>query len=288
VITVSPGALLVAGGAASCGAVLVAAGLSKLYRGVRGIEGGTAIRRVLRLPRRWWRRTEMAAGALECLTGTLVCAGLHPVLGGAAMAALGAVFCVLLGYVRIRRVPGSCGCLNWRKPAAGTVTWRAIARSGLLVAGGITDAVVVTSGAGWVGAFGQAWFDAGVLAGGLIFVLLGTLPVVRTPVCHRRLWRPARATLRALAGHETFAAMAAAAGPFGSLAGYRRDGCTEEFWLAAPAPPGPAPAAGHGRVRVVVFEVNYPAPGAPPAVHASIRTVREKATDWPTRMIPAK
>jgi hypothetical protein len=281
VITVSPGALLVAGWAASCGAVLVAAGLSKLYRGVRGIEGGTAIRRALRMPRRWWRRTEMAAGALECLTGTLVCAGLHPVLGGAAMAALGAVFCVLLGYVRVRRVPGSCGCLNWRQPAAGTVTRRALARSGLLVAAGSTDAVVVTSGAG---AFGRAWFDAGVLAGGLIIVLLGTLLVVRTPVCHRRLWRPARATWRALAGHESFAAMAASAGPFGSLAGYRRDGCTEEFWLAAREGPG----TGDDGARVVVFEVNYLAPGAPPAVHASIRTVREEATDWPTRMIPAK
>jgi hypothetical protein len=277
VITVSQGALLVAGGAASCGAVLVAAGLSKLYRGVRGIEGSSAIRRVLRLPRRWWRRTEMAAGALECLTGTLVCAGLHPVLGGAAMAALGVVFCVLLGYVRIRRVPGSCGCLNWRKPAAGTLTWRAIARSGLLVAAGTAD-TVVPSGAG---AFRHAWFDAGVLAAGLIFVLLGTLPVVRTPVCHRRLWRPARATLRALAGHETFAAMAASAGPFGSLAGYRRDGCTEEFWLAAPARPG----HGHDGARAVVFEVSYPAPGAPLAVHASIRAA---AADWPTRMIPAK
>jgi hypothetical protein len=296
----SQGALLLAGGVASCGAVLVLAGLSKLQRGVRGTgggtDGGTAIRRVLRMPRRRWRHAEMAAGALECLTGTVVCAGLYPVAGGAAMATLGAVFCVLLGYARIKRVPGGCGCMNWRKGAAPEpVTWRAIARSALLLAAGAAAAVAGTSGANsagasafhrtWFGpgvpataasAFHHAWFYAGVLAGALIFVLLSTRLLARTPVCHRRLWRPARAALRALAEHETFAAMAASAGPFGSMAAYRRDGCTEEFWLTPAA--GPPAAA-------VMFRISYPAPDAPPAVHASLQDAPATAAGQPPRMI---
>lgn len=260
----SRGALLLAGFEVSCGAVLVLAGLSKLYRGARRIDGGTVIRRALRIPRHRWRRVEITAGGLECLTGTLVCARVHPVAGGVAMAALGAVFCVLLGYARTKRASGGCGCLSWRKKAAtaaGPVTWRPIARSGVLLGAGLAGAVAGTSTSG---TFHRAWFYAGVLAGSLVFVLLSERLVARTPVCHRRLWRPARAALRALAAHETFAAMAASAGPFGSVAGYRRDGCTEEFWLTP---------AGPGATRAVVFRVSYPAPGEPLAVHASLQDI---------------
>ncbi|MGH3155920.1 MAG: MauE/DoxX family redox-associated membrane protein [Streptosporangiaceae bacterium] len=276
----SQGALLLAGYVASSGAVLVLAGLSKLYRGVRGIDGGTAIRRALRMPRRRWRRAEMAVGGLECLTGTAVCAGVYPVAGGAAMAALGAVFCVLLGYARIKRVPGGCGCMNWRKAtAAAAVTWRAIARGGLLLGAGVAAAIAGTTRASGIH---HAWFDAGILAGSLIFVLLSTRLVARTPVCHRRLWRPARATLRVLAAHETFAAMAASAGPFGSVAGYRRDGCTEEFWLTPATGSGGTEPGGTG---AVMFRVSYPAPDAPPAVHASLQDVRAMTAGRPPRMI---
>src|SRR3984957_15946420 len=131
------GALLLAGWVVSCGAVLVVAGLSKVYRGVRGIDSGTAVRRVLRMPRRRWARASVGVCALGCLAGGLVCAGVSPVLAGAAVAALGIAFCVLLGYIRIKRVPGDCGCIGWRRPAAtaantataaSTVTWRAMAR----------------------------------------------------------------------------------------------------------------------------------------------------------------
>jgi hypothetical protein len=268
------GALL-AGCVVSCGAVLVVAGLSKVYRGVRGIDSGTAVRRVLRMPRRRWARASVAVGALECLAGALVCAGVYPVFAGAAMAALGTAFCVLLGYIRIKRVPGDCGCIGWRRSAAtaasrataaSTVTWRAIARSAMLLGAGVFEAVAVPSRAG---AFHSACYDAGILAGCLMQVLLSLRLAVRTPVCHRRLWRPARAALKELAAHETFAAMAASAGPFGPLAGYRRDGCTEEFWLKLASEPSEPAGA-----RAVVFAVDYPVPGAPPAVHASLRDVR--------------
>jgi hypothetical protein len=190
------------------------------------------------------------------------------------------VFCALLGYARIKRVPGGCGCMSWRRAtatAAGTVTWRALARGGLLLGAGAAGAA---AGAAPAGAFDRAWFCAGLLAAALIFVLLGTRLAARTPVCHRRLWRPARAALRALATHEAFAAMAASAGPFGEEAGYRRDRCTEEFWLR--------PAAGPGGTRAVVFRVSYPAPDAPPAVHASLRDARAADAAWPARVISAR
>src|SRR5208282_1020709 len=102
--------------------------------------------------------------------GVVVCAGVFPVLGGAAMAVLGAVFCVLLGYARARRVPGGCGCVQWRAPsgpAAEAVSWRERARGVVLAGGGGAGAVLWR---GQAGAFGRAWFWAGVLAGGVVLV----------------------------------------------------------------------------------------------------------------------
>ena len=241
------------------------AGAGKLYRGARDLDGGTAIRRALRMPRRRWRRAELAAGGLECATGLLVCSRTHPALGGAGMAALASVFCVLLGYLRIKRVPGGCGCIRWRparETTPETVTWRAMARGGMLFGAGIADAIIP---ADVTGASHRAWFAAGILAGGTVLVLLSASMPVLTPVCRRPLWRPMRATLRALAGHEIFAAMAASAGPFGPVARYRRTGCTDEFWFP--------PAAAQGS-QAVVFRVSRTAPGGRLAVHASLRDGR--------------
>ena len=74
---------IVAGCVVSCGAVLVVAGASKLYRGARGVDGATAMRRALRMPRQQWRRAELAVGAAELAMGVLVCSRASPVLGGA-------------------------------------------------------------------------------------------------------------------------------------------------------------------------------------------------------------
>jgi len=52
---------IISGCAVSCGAVLVVAGVSKLYRGTRGLDDMTAIRRTLRMPRRPWRLFQLAA-----------------------------------------------------------------------------------------------------------------------------------------------------------------------------------------------------------------------------------
>jgi hypothetical protein len=268
----------VAGFAASCGGLLALAGVAKLYRGARRLNGDSAIRHVLRIPRPRWRRVEPVAGGIECATGALVCAGGHPVAAGSALAAFGLMFCALLGYVRASRVPGGCGCLNWRKAAdtdPAPVTWRSVARGGTLTAAGIASATVPGGGAG---AFSPAWV-AGLLTAGAILQLLSaplsTRPAVRTPACHRPLWRPARATLRALTGHETFTAMAASAGPFGSTAGYRRAGCAEQFWF---------PAAGDNR-RAVVFQVRHVPPARSLAVHASLRPTHGADAAWPSRTV---
>ena len=161
---------VISGCAVSCGAVLVVAGASKLYRGMRDLDDMTAVRRALRMPRRQWRLTGLAAGAVECVTGVLVCSGAYPVLGGAAMAALGAVFCVVLAYVLVRQIPGGCGCISWRtapETAAEAVTWRALARSGMLLGAGIAY-MIVSAGAANAPRWG--WFGAGVVASGTVLV----------------------------------------------------------------------------------------------------------------------
>jgi hypothetical protein len=267
---------IVAGWVVSCGAVLIVAGTGKLYRGARDLEGSTAIWHVLRIPRRRWRHAELAAGGLECATGVLVCSGANPALGGAGMAALASVFCVLLGYMRIKRIPGDCGCIRWQpapEPTPEGVAWRAIARSGMLLGAGIAGAILP---ADVTGRSGRAWFAAGILAGGTVLVLLSVTMPMLTPACRRPLWRRMRTTLHALAGHEIFAAMAASAGPFGPVARYRRTGCTDEFWFM--------PAAGQGG-QAVVFRVSRTAPGGRLTVHALLRDGRTPGTAWPARAV---
>jgi hypothetical protein len=261
--------IFLAGCVASCGALLVLAGLSKVYRGVRRMDGSAAIWRALRMPRRLIPYAELAVGAVECLTGAVVCARIHPVAAGAAMALLGAMFCVLLGYVRANRVQGGCGCLGWRRQANTqantTVTWRALVRAATMSAAGIANAIAVSGG---TTAFHRAWFYAGVITGGVVLTLLSTRGTVRTPRCRRPLWRPARASMRALTRHEVFTAMASAAGPFGADVTHHRAGCTDEFLF---------PAEG----RTVVFRVSYTAPGDALTVHASVRKTMAPETMHP-------
>jgi hypothetical protein len=259
--------LFLQGCIASCGVLLVVAGASKLYRGARGAPGDTAVRRALRVPPRRWRRAEPAIGGLECGVGVAVCSGAYPVAGGAAMAALGVAFCALLGYARVKRVPGGCGCVQWRtlaRPAARRVSGPEIARSAMLSGAGLAAAVLRPGGA----ARSSAWFVAGLLAGGAVLTLLSFTPL-RTPVCHRPIWRPAQVTLRALTGHAVFAAMADAAGPLGPVTKYRRTGCSEEFWFAA------QPVS---EARAVVFRVRHTSPDGTLAVQASLQDMAATIT----------
>jgi Methylamine utilisation protein MauE len=266
----------ITGCAASCGAVLIVAGASKLYRGIRGFDDMTAIRRALRMPGRQWRLFWLAAGATECLVGALVCSGAYPVLAGVSLVALGAVFSAVLAYVVFAHVPGSCGCIRWRaatETGAEALTWRAIARSGIMLGAGVAYTVVSVGAAH---APRHYWFGPGLVVGTTVLVLLSMPVPVRTPVCRRPLWRKTRTTLRALASHTSFTAMAESAGPFGPIAWYRRAGCTDEFWFTVP----------HGQDNlVVVFRVNRAAPGARLAVHMSLRDVPASGAGWPTRTI---
>jgi hypothetical protein len=283
---------VISGVAASGGAVLAMAGAGKLYRGIAGREDMTAIRRALQMSPRPWRLFGLAAGGAECVAGAVVCSGRFPVAGGAALAALGAVFCALLGYVQVRKIPGGCGCIGWR-PAFGTTAsgtaaqapaGRAVIRGAVLLGAGLAYAV---AGIGaprlwW-------WFGAGAAAGMAVLVLLSRPDPVRTPVCGRPLWRRTSATLRALASHETFAAMAGSAGPFGPVVRYRRLGCTDEFWFTVPPEHGPAqqglPDQGS---RAAVFRVRWVAPGARLAVHTSLRDVTAPNVNWPARAIAGR
>jgi hypothetical protein len=267
---------VISGCAVSCGAFLVVAGASKLYRSARALEQMTAIRRALRMPRRQWRLFGLAAGGVECVTGLVVCSGTSPVPGGAGLAGLGAVFCVLLAYVLVKRVPGGCGCIGWRaapETAADAVTWRAMARGGTLLGAGIAYLLVAADVAN---APRGDWFGAGIVATGAVLVLLSMRTPVRTPVCGRPLWHRTRTTLRTLTSHEMFAAMAASAGPFEPVARYRQTGCTDEFWFTA--------VTGADR-EAVVFQVHQAVPGARLAVHASLRDTRIPGTSWPARAI---
>lgn len=267
---------VIPGCAVSCGAVLVVAGAGKLYRGIRGLDEMTAIRRALRMPPRPWRLLGLAAGGVECVTGAAVCSGASPVLSGAGLAALGAVFCALLAYVLVKQTPGGCGCIGWRtapEAAAEAVTWRPMARSGMLLGAGIAYLVVSAPSAS---APRPYWFGGGVAVGGTVLVLLSMPVPMRTPICRRPLWRRTHATLRALASHEMFAVMAASAGPFEPVARHRRTGCTDEFWFTTPT--------GQGS-QAVVFRVHQAAPGARLALHTSLHDARIPGTSWPTRAV---
>jgi len=267
---------VISGCALSCGAFLVVAGASKLYRSIRAVEEMTAIRRALRMPRRQWRLFGLAAGGVEGVTGLLVCSGTCPVLGGVGLTGLGAVFCVLLAYVLVKQIPGGCGCTRWRtapETAAEAVTWRTMARGGTLLGAGIA---YMLSAADAASATRGDWFGGGVVAGGAVLALLSMRVPVRTPVCRRPLWHQTRTALRALTSHQMFAAMAASAGPFEPVARYRRTGCTDEFWFTA--------VAGQDG-EAVVFQVHQAVPGVRLAVHASLRDTQTPGTSWPARAI---
>ena len=268
-------ASVIAGCAVSCGATLAVAGAGKLYRAARGLDDTTAIRRALRMPRHRWRHLTWAAGGVECAAGVLVCSRAYPAVGGASMAVLGAGFCALLGYVLVQRVPGGCGCIRWgaTAEAADSVTWRSVARGALLFAAGAADALVRADAAA---ASERGWFMAGIITGGIALVGLSVRMPARTPFCRRPLLRQTQAMLGALARYETFAAMAASAGPFSPVVRHRRTGCSDEFWFT--------PADGQAS-QAVIFRVNHSVNSPLPAVHISLWDSRAPAASWPDRTV---
>ncbi|MGH3168567.1 MAG: hypothetical protein ACRDN0_22130, partial [Trebonia sp.] len=104
-------------------------------------------------------------------------------------------------------------------------------------------------------------FYPGLVIGGAAFTAASTGIRLRTPRCHRPLWRPRAVTEAALADSGVFRSVAAAAGPF-ARAAYRRDGCADEFLFE------PATETGNR----VVFRVSHGGGGSALAVRARVLT----------------
>ena len=223
--------------------------------------------------------TDIGSGASLFLAGCVASCGVLLVVAGAGKV-----------YRAARRVPDASAVRRalgvtrrrWRRveTAAGLVEGAA----GVIVCAGVYPAAGAVFLRGQAGAFGRPWFWAGILAGGAVLVLLSARALPRTPVCRRPVWFPARATLRTLAGHGVFEAMAESAGPFGPVVRYRRSGCSEEFWFTTAAGPG---RADDDAARAVVFQARYGAPGGSLAVQASVRDAPAPG-DWPARAIGAR
>jgi hypothetical protein len=274
-----PAPSLLPGLALSGGALLAVAGVGKLYAGVRGLDSDSAIRRALGVGPSAWRRVEIGAAAVECLTSTALLAGLAPEAAGAALAAQGVVFTVLLANARRVGVPGGCGCIGWRRTGAESMTWRSQARALWVVAAGLLQLT-----APWPGLVGLARPGpvAGAVAGAILVVLLSAR-VPRTPRCHRRLWLPLRDTLQALQRHPVYTAMAAAAGPPADVFGYRRAGCADELWFPVVGVPGDVPRTicfrvAHGRDGTLIVHASVLLLGPGGAAHG--RPAVGRASDW--------
>ena len=253
--------LILSGVVLSCGALLVLSGVSKLYHAAHRSSGGdSAIRAALRINPRRWRRVEPAAGLAETATGAAVCAALHPVAAGAALAALGAIFSGLLAHARRAEAPGGCACVRRSKNADTAIAWPVQARAALLPAAGVVEALVrlprpmpLTGAGAVVGAAGIST---------LILMLRAEGPWHAGPCRLRILSRP-RATAKTLMKHGVFEAMADAVGPFAAGFAYRREGCVDEFRFAALPRPGRTD-------RTVAFRVSRIARGGGLAVEARI------------------
>lgn len=250
----------------SCAALLFLAGASKLRAPGAGGAGGTssAACALLRISPRWCQPAEAMAGAAECTVGTIVCLGLLPVVGGAALrvvggaalSALGLAFVSVTSYARATRAPGSCGCVRW-KHAEQRVTWRTITRACCVLAAGIAD---LLAGSPRPGYLTSPWFGLGALAGTCLLIVMTVRAMPRSR-CQRRLWWPTRDALRALTGHPVFEAITGKTiAPSRSAFTHSRDGCADLFFLPDPADPG------HG----TMFQVSREANGAV-AVLATIR-----------------
>jgi hypothetical protein len=250
---------LLEGAVFSAGGLLIVAGLGKLRNFVRP-DSDSAVRRALGISRRRWRLVEAGSGALECITGTAVCAGWFQRVSGIAMAAEGAVFCSVLAFTMRSGLRGGCNCMGWRRTAA-PITWRTVARAGWLVATGAIDATFVRtadSHTEWL------WVAAGVVSGGVALILLSMNWPPRTPICHRPLWKAAGKVANALMETPVFQAAENANGPFRKEFVHRRQRCVDEFSFSME---GAQPTADDA----MVFRVRFASAGVM-AVQASARS----------------
>lgn len=238
--------------------------------------------RALRIPRPAWQIAMVALSCVEIAAGVLIIApAARPCAqaAGAVLIVLGGVFAGLLSYVKVRRVPGGCGCNGWRRQPE-PVSWRSVARAGLIGGAGIAELTLLaragTGAAGGdaapAGALLRPWFAAGLLAGVAVLTLASADLPVRTVVCGRPVLLPARRTLLALSRHAVFTEMAASAGPFGASVRHRKTGCSDEFWFTSKAGP-------------VAFRVEYAGRAGALAVGTSIGGSGQEGAHTPGRPV---
>jgi hypothetical protein len=233
------------GAVAGCGALLVVSGLAKLAGGARRgpDDGGTAVRRALRLDASRWRAFQGAAGAAECAVGVWVAGtDVLPVVCDALMAGLGLAFLAVLIRIRRLRIAGDCGCLGRRRAsraAATAATPWALSRAGIVAAAGVLGAATRTAAPFTLPTTESALGYAVAL--GTLVVLAGADLDMRTPRCGRALLFPTRRALGEVTAHGVYLAMARSLGTSGGPVAFRRTGCSDEFWFPAPGtgPDGP-------------------------------------------------
>ena len=231
---------------ASCGLLLIVAGAGKLYASASNRSGADAIRRALGIKQRTGRVIELALAVTELIVGVIAILGLFPVCDGAAMAVLGITFCALLGYVRLSRAPGGCGCLGiFRNQHA--VSMRTVTRAGLLICAGLAEIITRQNG---IDRWSRPSFVLGIVSGSILLIALSDEFDLRTPVCHRPLLRAGAATMKALTQSSVFQAVATVAGPF-TMPTHQRIGCTDEYRFTS----------AKDADRVVVFQVSHPKRG---------------------------
>lgn len=254
-------ALILSGAVLACGGLFVLSGAAKLYRAARHTDvSGSAIRAALRISPQRWRWVETAAGVLETATGLAVCAAFHPVVAGAALAAQGAIFSVLLAYARRAKASGGCSCVRSSKDGDTLITWPVQARAAWLLVAGVVEALVrlprpaVGSGDGLI---------AGFVGLSALLLMLAAEASWQSPRCNLPIPPRPRNTARVLMRHGVYEAMADAVGPFAEGFSYRREGCVEVFQFAATGRPGRAD-------RMVAFRVSRPGRGGALAVEARI------------------
>jgi len=131
-----------------------------------------------------------ALGAVEVGLAAALLANTGRPAPGVAAAALGVGFLGYLGYARVTAPDSSCGCSGGTETP---ITWRAFARAGLVVAGGLLAAVA--TGAWWSAVADRPLAAVGIGAAGLTVIA-----ALSTDLDHLWLLPLRRAKLRLL-GH---------------------------------------------------------------------------------------
>lgn len=131
-----------------------------------------------------------ALGAVEIVLAAALLATPGWPAPGLAAAALGVGFLGYLGYARVTAPDSSCGCGGSGETP---ITWRAFARAGLVVAGGLLAAVATDTW--WTAVAGRPLAATGILAAGITVIAM-----LSTDLDHLWLLPLRKAKLRLL-GH---------------------------------------------------------------------------------------